>query len=138
MAISLPPSVLASPQTRVYPPHEQPVVDIAQGVRHEGRSFIVPPLAIHNELILMVPVSQHGAHARAAGSQQSQEGAPAVTFDGTCVLLTTGSLGQHMKAVPESLPVLPSLPTLGAGGQQRQTLRGWTQPVPSAPSPPIA
>lgn len=38
--------------------HKQPVVDIAQRVGHEGLALVVPPLAIHNELILVVAAAE--------------------------------------------------------------------------------
>lgn len=39
----------------LWPPHKQPVVDVAEGVRHERLRLIVPPLTVHDELVLMVP-----------------------------------------------------------------------------------
>lgn len=35
---------------------EQPVVDVAKGVRHVGGSFIMHPFTINDELVLVVPV----------------------------------------------------------------------------------
>ena len=40
---------------RLHSPHKQPVVDIAQRVRHVWLRLIVPPLAIDYEFVLMVP-----------------------------------------------------------------------------------
>ena len=39
----------------LWPPHKQPVVDVAEGVRHERLRLIMPPLAVHDELVLVVP-----------------------------------------------------------------------------------
>lgn len=38
------------------PPDKQPIVDVAQRIRHVRLALIVPPGAVHNELVLMVPV----------------------------------------------------------------------------------
>jgi len=38
--------------------HEQPVVDVAQGVGHEGLRLVMPPLAVNDELVLVVPAAQ--------------------------------------------------------------------------------
>ena len=53
LSLGLLPGVL---RLRLWSPHEQPVVDIAQRVGHEGLRLIVAPLPINNELILVVPV----------------------------------------------------------------------------------
>lgn len=45
------PLVLAS---LLRPPYKKPIVDIAEGVWHEGLGFIMTPLAIHNEFVLVV------------------------------------------------------------------------------------
>ena len=39
----------------LWSPDEEPVVDIAQGVRHKRLCLIVPPLPVYNELVLVVP-----------------------------------------------------------------------------------
>lgn len=45
------PLVLAS---LLRPAYEEPVVDIAERVWHEGLRFIMAPLAIHDEFVLVV------------------------------------------------------------------------------------
>ena len=42
----------------VLPPHKEPVVDIPQGVWHERLHLVMAPLAIHNELVLVVPAGK--------------------------------------------------------------------------------
>ena len=49
------------------PPHEEPVVHVAQGIRHEGLRLIVPPLPVHDELVLVVPAQQSSALSGRAG-----------------------------------------------------------------------
>ena len=36
-------------------PDEEPVVHVAQGIRHERRGLIVPPLAVDYEFVLVIP-----------------------------------------------------------------------------------
>lgn len=43
-----------SPVVRLRPPHKQPVVHIAQRVGHVGLRLVMPPLAVHNEFVLVV------------------------------------------------------------------------------------
>lgn len=38
--------------------HKQPVVHIPQRIRHERLALVVPPLAINNELVLVIPASK--------------------------------------------------------------------------------
>jgi hypothetical protein len=50
-------------------PHKQPVINVAQRVRHEGLAFIVAPLAINNEFVLVVAAGggqQTGTFAKQA------------------------------------------------------------------------
>lgn len=49
-----------TPGPWVNSPHEEPVVHIAQWVWHEGRCLVVPPLAIDNELVLVVSTGRSG------------------------------------------------------------------------------
>ena len=52
----------------VCPPHKKPVVDVAQGVGHEGRRLIVAPGAIDDELVLVVAGGRVGGRKREGGS----------------------------------------------------------------------
>ncbi len=40
---------------RLRPPHKQPVVDVAERVGHERLRLVMPPLAIYNKFVLVVP-----------------------------------------------------------------------------------
>lgn len=39
---------------RIYPAYEQPIVHVAQRVGHKRRGLVVPPLAVHYKLVLVI------------------------------------------------------------------------------------
>eukprot|EP00955_Chlamydomonas_euryale_P039388 351375-Chlamydomonas_euryale.AAC.13 len=53
---------------RISSPHKQPVVDVAHWVRHERSGLIMSPLAVHNELVLVI-----AAHDKGRGEQASRQ-----------------------------------------------------------------
>ena len=44
-----------APLRPVRSPDEEPIIDVSQRIRHEWLRLIMPPLAIHYELVLVVP-----------------------------------------------------------------------------------
>lgn len=55
-------------RVRVDAADKEPVVHVAERIRHEGGCFIVPPFPIHDEFVLVIPGGE--AHAKSASRQQ--------------------------------------------------------------------